>query len=284
MVEPGDEVLVPEPCFVAYPAVVTLAGGTPVAVSTRAELDFQVDVADLERVLSPRTRGILVGYPSNPTGAVLGPERFRALAEFAVAHDLFLWSDEIYDHLVYGRPHVSAPSLPGLRERTILLGGFSKHAAMTGWRVGYACGPADLIAGLRKVHQYIIMSAPTPAQHAALAALTDPAAQAAIAAMVREYDRRRRVVVDGLNAIGLPTFEPRGAFYAFPDIRPTGLSSEDFAQGLLAAADVALVPGDAFGPSGEGFVRLSYAAAMDRIETALERIADFAAPRLAAGG
>jgi aminotransferase len=275
MVEPGDEVLVPEPCFVAYPAVVHFAGGTPVTVPTYAANDFQVDVADLERSLTPRTTGILIGYPNNPTGAVMDRDRLVAVADFARAHDLFVWSDEIYDQLVYGTTHTCFAALPEMAERTILLGGFSKSYAMTGWRVGYACGPEPLIAGLRKVHQYIIMSAPTMAQHAALAALTDPVAAEAVAGMTAAYDLRRRVVVDGLRAIGLPTFEPRGAFYAFPDIRPTGLDSETFCQRLLAEHEVALVPGDAFGPSGAGFVRLSYATAMDRLETALERVDEF---------
>lgn len=284
MVEPGDEVLVPEPCFVAYPAVVHFAGGRPVPVPTYAENDFQLDVADLERALTPRTKGLLIGYPNNPTGAVMSHERLAAVADFAARHDLYVWSDEIYDQLVYGTRHVCFPALPDMAGRTILLGGFSKDYAMTGWRVGYACGPAELIAGLRKVHQYIIMSAPTPAQYAALAALTEPAAQDAVADMVAEYDRRRQVIVSGLNTIGLPTFEPRGAFYAFPDIRPTGLDSETFCQRLLAEQEVAVVPGDAFGAAGAGYVRLSYATAMDRLETALERIDAFAGPLLRAGG
>jgi aminotransferase len=284
MVEPLDEVLVPEPCFVAYPAVVHFAGGLPVPVPTFAENDFQLEVADLERALTPRTRGLLIGYPNNPTGAVMDHHRLAAVADFARRHDLFVWSDEIYDQLVYGTQHVCFPALPDMAGRTILLGGFSKNYAMTGWRVGYACGPAALIAGLRKVHQYIIMSAPTPAQHAALAALTEPAAFDAVTDMVAEYDRRRRVIVNGLNTIGLPTFEPRGAFYAFPDIRPTGLDSETFCQRLLSEHQVAVVPGNAFGAAGSGYVRLSYATAMDRLETALERIEAFATPLLRAGG
>ncbi len=283
LVESGDEVLVPEPCFVAYPAVIQFAGGQPVPVPTRYENDFQLDVADLERALTPRTRGILLGYPNNPTGAVMSRERLTAVADFAARHDLFVLADEIYDQLVYGVAHTCFASLPGMAGRTILLGGFSKDYAMTGWRVGYACGPAELIAGLRKVHQYIIMSAPTPAQHAALAALTDPAGHQAVADMKAAYDARRRVVVDGLNRIGLPTFEPRGAFYAFPDIRPTGLDSETFCQRLLHEHEVAVVPGEAFGAAGLGFVRLSYATAMDKIEKALERIDAFATPLIRAG-
>ena len=284
LVESGDEVLVPEPCFVAYPAVIQFAGGQPVPVPTRFENDFQLDVADLERALTPKTRGILLGYPNNPTGAVMSRERLAAVAEFAARHDLFVLADEIYDQLVYGVDHTCFASLPGMDGRTILLGGFSKDYAMTGWRVGYACGPAELITGLRKVHQYIIMSAPTPAQHAALAALTDPAGHQAVAEMKAAYDARRRVVVDGLNRIGLPTFEPRGAFYAFPDIRPTGLDSETFCQRLLHEHEVAVVPGEAFGAAGLGFVRLSYATAMNKIEKALERIDAFATPLIRARG
>jgi aminotransferase len=268
---------------VAYPAVVHFAGGQPVPVPTYAGNDFQLDVADLERCRTSRTRGILLGYPNNPTGAVMDRERLSAVADFAARNDLFVLSDEIYDQLVYGTEHVCVPALPGMAGRSLLLGGFSKNYAMTGWRVGYACGPAELVAGLRKLHQYIIMSAPTPAQHAALAALVDPAAARAVAGMVAEYDRRRRVVVDGLNAIGLPTFEPRGAFYAFPDVRPSGLDSETFCQRLLAEQEVAIVPGGAFGAAGEGFARLSYATSMDRLETALERIEAFARPLLRAG-
>jgi aminotransferase len=283
LVEPGDEVLVPEPCFVAYPAVIQFAGGTVVPVPTRFENDFQLDVADLERALTPRTRGILLGYPNNPTGAVMSRPRLQAVADFAAQHDLYVLADEIYDQLVYGVEHTCFAALDGMAGRTILLGGFSKDYAMTGWRVGYACGPATLIEGLRKVHQYIIMSAPTPAQYAALAALTDPESVAAVDHMIANYDARRRVVVDGLNHIGLPTFEPRGAFYAFPDIRRTGLDSETFCQRLLHEHKVAVVPGDAFGAAGAGFVRLSYATAMSKIETALERIDAFATPLLRAG-
>jgi aminotransferase len=279
LVEPGDEVLVPEPCFVAYPAAIRFADGRPVPVPTYIENDFQVDVADLERAATPRTRGLLVGYPSNPTGAVMDRDRMEALAGFAVERDLFVLSDEIYDRLVYGVDHVSIPTLPGMRERTILMGGFSKNYAMTGWRVGYACGPAHLIAGLRKVHQYLIMSAPTIGQYAAIAAMGTPAGEQAVLEMRAEYDRRRRFIVDGLRGHGLPTFEPRGAFYAFPDIRSTGLDSETFSQQLLAEHKVAVVPGDAFGASGGGFVRCSYATSMEDLIVAVDRIGAFARAR-----
>lgn len=280
LIEVGDEVLVPEPSYVAYPAVVTFAGGRPVPVPTHVASAFQLDADDLDRAVTPRTRGLLFGSPNNPTGAVINRERLGAIADRVLRHNLFVLSDEIYDRLVYGVDHVCFAGLPGMRERTITLGGFSKDYAMTGWRVGYACGPAELIAGLRKIHQYIIMSAPTAGQHAALAALTDPAAEDAVQAMVAAYDRRRRTIVDGLNAIGLPTFEPHGAFYAFPDIRPTGLDGDTFSTRLLYDYKVAVVPGEAFGASGRGYVRCSYATSLERIEQALERIHDFVRPRL----
>jgi len=275
LIETGDEVLIPQPCYVAYPAVVDFAGGQAVPVATRAAEQFQVSRDDLERARGPRTRGLLIGYPNNPTGAVMDRERLLEVAAFAEANDLWVFSDEIYDQLVYGVRHTCFAALPGMRERTLLLGGFSKDYAMTGWRVGYACGPAEVIAALRKVHQYIIMSAPTAGQHAAVAALTDPASAAAVAAMVAAYDERRRCIVDGLNAIGLPTFEPRGAFYAFPDIRPTGLDGDTFSTRLLYEHGVAAVPGEAFGEAGRGYLRCSYATSLERIQEALARIGRF---------
>jgi len=275
LIEPGEEVLVPEPSFVAYPAVVKFPGGIPVPIPTRVENQFQLDAADLDRAVTPRTRGLILSYPNNPTGAVMEREQLLAVAAAAERHNLFVLDDEIYDRLVYGIEHTCFAALPGMRERTILLGGFSKDYAMTGWRIGYACGPGEVIAGLRKIHQYIIMSAPTAAQYAALNALTDPAAELAVQEMVAAYDRRRRTIVDGLNRIGLPTFEPRGAFYAFPDVRGTGLDSETFSTRLLYEHRVAVVPGEAFGKSGLGFVRCSYANSLERIELALERIEAF---------
>ena len=275
LIETGDEVLIPQPCYVAYPAVVDFAGGRAVPVPTFAAQQFQVDRADLEQARTSRTKGMLIGYPNNPTGAVMDREHLLEVAAFAEEHDLWVFSDEIYDQLVYGVKHTCFAGLPGMRERTLLLGGFSKDYAMTGWRVGYACGPAEVIAGLRKVHQYIIMSAPTAGQHAAVAALTDPAAAAAVAHMVAAYDERRRCIVDGLNAIGLPTFEPRGAFYAFPDIRPTGLDGDTFSTRLLYEHKVAAVPGEAFGEAGRGYLRCSYATSLERIQEALARIRRF---------
>jgi aminotransferase len=280
LVETGHEVLVPQPSYVAYPAVVRFAEGRPVAVPTRVENDFRLAADDLAGRITPATRGLLLGYPNNPTGAVMDRARLEAVATLAERHDLYVLSDEIYDRLVYGVEHVPFASLPGMRERTVLLGGFSKDYAMTGWRVGYACAPAPVIAGLRKIHQYIIMSAPTAGQHAALAALTDPASEAAVRAMVDAYDTRRRTIVAGLNDIGLPTFEPHGAFYAFPDIRPTGLDGETFSERLLMEHKVAVVPGEAFGEAGRGFVRCSYATSLEDIEEALARIDAFVGPLL----
>ncbi|MBA3532127.1 MAG: aminotransferase class I/II-fold pyridoxal phosphate-dependent enzyme [Ardenticatenales bacterium] len=273
LVEPGDEVIIPEPCFVAYGPSVVFAGGTPVYVPTRVENNFEVTGEDIERAITPKTKLIFIGYPNNPTGAVMSRERMLEVAAVAERHDLLVLSDEIYDRLVYGTEHVCFPALPKMQERSLLLGGFSKNFAMTGWRLGYVCGPAEIIAGLRKMHQYVIMSAPTTAQVAAITALKT--CQDDVERMRQSYDERRRVIVAGLNTIGLPTFEPKGAFYCFPDVRPTGLSDEDFAEGLLQEHHVALVPGSAFGPSGDGYVRCAYATSMTNIEEALGRIEDF---------
>jgi aminotransferase len=271
--DPGDEVLIPEPCFVAYPACVQFADAQPVFVPTRVEDNFQVSGAALEAAITPRTRAILIGYPSNPTGAVLSTERMAEVAAVAERHDLLVISDEIYDRLVYGVAHTCFAALPGMKERTILLGGFSKAYAMTGWRLGWLAAPAELTAAVRKVHQYAIMSAPTMSQYAGLEALRF--GEDSVQAMVAEYNRRRQVIVGGLNSIGLPTFEPQGAFYAFPQVGQLGLSSEQFCERLLLEEQVAVVPGDAFGPSGAGHVRACYAASMDKIEEALERIDRF---------
>ncbi|MDQ4078032.1 MAG: aminotransferase class I/II-fold pyridoxal phosphate-dependent enzyme [Chloroflexota bacterium] len=278
LVEPGDEVIIPEPCFVSYGPSVVFAGGTPVYVPTYVENDFEVTGEDIEQAVTPRTKAIFIGYPNNPTGAVMSRERLLEVAEVAERHNLFVLSDEIYDRLVYGVEHTSFPSLPGMWKRTILLGGFSKNFAMTGWRLGYAAGPAEIISGMRKMHQYVIMSAPTTAQVAAITALRE--CQDDVEQMRRSYDERRRVIVDGLNTIGLPTFEPKGAFYCFPDIRPTGLTDEEFAQQLLAEKSVAAVPGSAFGASGGGFLRCAYATSMVQIEEALGRIEDFVKGKL----
>lgn len=272
-INPGDEVIIPEPCFVAYPACVVFADGRPVSIPTHVEESFQVDPDAIAQAITPRTRAILIGYPNNPTGAVMPRDRLLAIAELAERHDLLVFSDEIYDRLVYGTHHTCFAALPGMRERTVLLGGFSKAYAMTGWRLGWVAAPADVIAATRKVHQYAIMSAPTMAQYAGLAALRE--GERACTEMVAEYDRRRQAIVAGLNAIGLPTFEPQGAFYAFPSIKHFGLSSEEFCERLLHEQHVAIIPGDVFGPSGAGFARACYAASMDKIEAALDRIERF---------
>ncbi len=273
LLDPGDEVLMPEPCFVAYPACVTFADARPVYVPTSVSDGFQVTGAALEAAVTPRTKAILIGYPNNPTGAVLSRERLLEVAAVAERHDLIVISDEIYDRLVYGVEHTCFASLPGMRERTVLLGGFSKAYAMTGWRLGWLAAPAEITAAVRKFHQYAIMSAPTMSQYAGLEAILR--GEDAVQAMVREYDRRRQVIVSGFNSIGLPTFEPQGAFYAFPQVSHLGLSSEEFCDQLLHSEQVAVVPGDAFGPSGAGYARACYATALNKIEEALERIERF---------
>jgi aminotransferase len=273
-VDPGDEVILHEPSYVAYVPAIVFAGGVVRHVATRFEDDFALAPAAVEGAITPRTKALFLGYPCNPTGAVLTPQIQDEIAAIAVRHDLLVYSDEIYDRLAYGDyRHRAMSALPGMRERTVLMGGFSKAYAMTGWRVGYVCAPAEILEGLLKVHQYGIMSAPTTAQDAALAALTG--ADADVEAMRAEYDRRRRLVVDGLNAMGLATFEPRGAFYAFPRITSTGLDDEAFVERLLEEQHVAAVPGSAFGPSGAGHVRMCYATSYARLEEALERIGRF---------
>ena len=225
------------------------------------------------KAITAKTKAILLGYPNNPTGAVIRRKTMSEIAEVAGSHDLLIISDEIYDRLVYGVEHTCVPALPGMRDRTILLGGFSKDYAMTGWRIGYACAHPDLLAAMRKVHQYTVMSAPTTAQAAALAALLH--GEEHVQRMRSEYDRRRRLIVDGFNTLGLICYEPRGAFYAFPSVKASGMNSDDFAMRLLEEEEVAVVPGDAFGSSGAGYVRASYATAYDKIEEALHRIDSF---------
>ncbi|MCA9994537.1 MAG: aminotransferase class I/II-fold pyridoxal phosphate-dependent enzyme [Anaerolineales bacterium] len=275
ILDPGDEVIIPEPCFVAYTSEVTLAGGVPVTVPTYMQDDFQVTAAAIEQAITPKTKALFIGYPNNPTGAVMDRERMVEITAVAEKHDLLIISDEIYDQLVYGFDHVCVPTLPGLRDRTVLLGGFSKNYAMTGWRIGYACANPEILAAMRKVHQYTIMSAPTMGQAAAVAALTHPESPRFVEEMRQEYDRRRRLIVDGFNTLGLDCFEPRGAFYAFPSIRRSGMSGDEFAMKLLEEEEVAMVPGDAFGPSGAGYLRASYATAYEKIEEALNRLERF---------
>jgi len=273
IVNPGDEVVSPEPTYVAYRSCTTLAGGVFVPVPARVENSFKVKAADIRKRLTPRTRALLLGYPNNPTGAVMDKRDLEEIAALAHERDLMVISDEIYDHLVYGVKHTPFASLPEMKESTILLGGFSKAYAMTGWRIGYAAGPEDIIAAMMKIHQYTMMCVPIMSQMAAIEALKSGGPS--VKEMVADYDRRRRVMVKGLNAIGLTCFEPKGAFYAFPSISVTGLSSEDFAEKLLVEERVAVVPGSAFGKSGEGFIRCCYATALDEIKEALERMGRF---------
>jgi aminotransferase len=274
ILDPGDEVIIPTPCFVSYQAEVIMAGGVPIEVVAREENNFMIDPADVRKAITPRTKCIFIGYPSNPTGAVATRDVLLEIAKLAEEYDLLVVSDEIYDRLVYDFEHVCFPSLDeSLKQRTVLLGGFSKDYAMTGWRIGYACGPADIIQGLVRIHQYTIMSAPTTAQDAALEALK--AGEPHVQEMLAEYNRRRKLLVAGLNRLGLRTFEPRGAFYTFPNIRASGMDDETFAEKLLREEHVAVVPGNAFGPGGDGFARMCYATAYEKIEEALHRMEKF---------
>jgi aminotransferase len=272
IIDPGDEVIVPTPCFVSYNPEVVFAGGVPVTIQARPEDDFQVNAADIEALVSPKTKALLIGYPNNPTGAVMSRERLAEIAAVAEKHDLLVISDEIYDRLVYDHEHVCFASLGGMRDRTITLGGFSKDYAMTGWRVGYGAAPATILAAMRKIHQYTIMSAPTTSQMAALEALHS--GEEHVQRMRDEYNRRRRLIVDGLNDLGLRTFEPKGAFYAFPSVETSGMDDETFAERLLQEERVAVVPGNAFGADGH-YVRCSYATAFEKLEEALERMRRF---------
>ena len=272
--DPGDEVILHEPSYVAYVPAVVFAGGVVRHVATRYEDDFALDPAAVEAAITPRTKALFLGYPCNPTGAVLPEAVQDELAAIAVRHDLLVYADEIYDRLAYGTyRHRAMSALPGMRERTILMGGFSKAYAMTGWRVGWVAAPAGILEGIVKVHQYGIMSAPTTAQDAALVAIVE--GEGEVERMRAEYDRRRRLIVDGLNAVGLDTFEPLGAFYAFPRISSTGLDDETFAERLLMEERVAVVPGSAFGPSGAGHVRMCYATSYEQLGEALGRIGRF---------
>ena len=275
IVEPGDEILYHEPCFVSYAPTVRLAHGVPVAVETHAKDSFRLAASALERKVTSRTKALLLNFPCNPTGATLTPADVRAISRFVCRHDLLLLADEVYGELVYGagaRP-LSFASCPELRDRLVLLNGFSKSWAMTGYRLGYACGPKDVIDTMMKIHQYGIMSAPTLAQAAGVEAMRH--GDDDVIRMRAEYRRRRDFLVPALNGMGLATVMPKGAFYAFPDIRSTGLSSEDFCLRLLEEQNVACVPGSAFGACGEGFVRLSYATSMAQIEAAVSRIGEF---------
>jgi aminotransferase len=273
VINPGEEVIIPTPCFVSYQAEVILAGGVPIEVPGSLENNFQPDPGLIEAAITPQTKAIFIGFPNNPTGAVATRENLLKISQIAEEHDLVVISDEIYDSLVYGVEHVCFAALPGMKERTITLGGFSKSYAMTGWRVGYATAPAEILDGLVRIHQYTVMSAPSMSQLAALAALQHGADYAE--EMRVKYDRRRQLIVSRLNDIGLETFMPQGAFYAFPKITCTGLDDDQFAQKLLKEEKVAVVPGSAFGAGGAGFVRCSYATRYEKIEEALDRIESF---------
>jgi aminotransferase len=273
IINPGDEVIIPDPCYVAYPADITLAGGIPIPVPTNEKNNFVVRAADIEARITKKTKAILIGYPANPTGAVMSKKEADAIAELSKKHDLLMISDEIYARLIYGAEHICFSSLPGMKKRTVLISGFSKSHAMTGWRIGYVAADRRFIQALTKIHQYTLLCAPTMTQMAAIEALRN--GEGEVEKMVQEYNRRRRFMVKRLNEIGLPCFEPKGAFFAFPSIKATGMNSEEFAEKLLLEEKVAVVPGTAFGPSGEGFVRCCYATSLPNIEEALRRMDRF---------
>ncbi len=275
IVNPGDEVLVVEPSYVSYKPCVSMCGGVPVPVTTYEKNDFKVTPEEIESKITPKTKAIILPYPNNPTGGIMEIDDLAAISKVIIEHDLFVISDEIYSELTYETKHVSIASLPGMYERTVVLNGFSKAFAMTGWRLGYACGPEELIFNMNKIHQYIAMCAPTPSQYAGIEALTSEQREEDIAIMRDAYNERRRVMVDGFRQMGLSCFEPRGAFYVFPCIKKTGMTSNEFCEKLLYDEKVAVVPGNAFGESGEGFVRCSYAYSIENIERALFRIWTF---------
>ena len=270
ILDPGDEVIMPDPSFVAYKPCVIMAGGTPVMVPTNQENCFEIDAADIEARITDRTKAILIGYPANPTGAVLSQDKLTQIAEVAQRHQLLVISDEIYAKLVYGVTHTCLASLPGMRENTILLNGFSKAYAMTGWRIGYAAATKEIITAMNKIHQCTMLCAPRLGQVAAIEALKS--GEADIIEMVKEYNQRRMVMVKGFNDIGLSCFEPHGSFFTFPSIKSTGMTSEEFAEKLLFEEKVAVVPGTAFGECGEGHIRCCYATSLADIEEALSRM------------
>ena len=274
LVQPGDEVIIPEPCFVCYEPITQLTGGVPVHIATRAEDQFRLTADQLRAAITPKTKLLIFPYPNNPTGAVMSAAEVEKIAAVLRETNVLVLSDEIYSELTYGLDrHVSIASLPGMAERTIVVNGFSKSYAMTGWRLGYAVGPAPLIKVMTKIHQSCIMSAPTTSQYAAITALRQCDDQ--IEMMRDEYNRRRRYVVKALNEMGLTCFEPRGAFYVFPSIQISGLTSSEFCEQLLREKEVAIIPGSAFGASGEGYARISYAYSVDHLQTAMKRIREF---------
>lgn len=273
MLNPGDEVIIPEPCFVSYVPCVELADGVPVTISLKNENQFRLTAEELEEAITDRTKIVMLSYPNNPTGAVMEREDLEAVAEVVIRHDLYVISDEIYAELTYNSGHVSIASLPGMRERTVVINGFSKAFAMTGWRLGYAMAPAMLMEQMTKIHQYAIMCAPTTSQYAAIAALRD--CDRDVERMRESYDQRRRYLLNEFKEMGLACFEPYGAFYMFPCIKEFGMTSEEFATKLLNAKKVAVVPGSAFGECGEGFLRISYAYSLEELKVAIGRIKEF---------
>ena len=274
IVNPGDEVIIPQPSYVCYEPITRLAGGVPVIINTKAENEFKLTKEELLASITPKTKALILPYPCNPTGAIMEREDLEQIAEVLRGTDIIVISDEIYAELTFGgNRHVSIASLDGMKERTVLINGFSKTFSMTGWRLGYACGPEPILKEITKIHQYAIMCAPTTSQYAAIEALKS--CDEAVANMLEEYDARRKIIVQGFNDLGLECREPKGAFYAFPCIKSTGLTSEEFCQRLLYSKKVALVPGDAFGASGEGFVRASYCYSLNHIKEALTRVGEF---------
>lgn len=273
MINPGDEVIIPEPCYVSYVPCVELADGVPVTISLKNENEFRLTKEELENAITDKTKLLILSFPNNPTGAVMEREDLEAIAEVIIKHDIYVISDEIYAELTYNSGHVSIASLPGMRERTIVISGFSKAFAMTGWRLGYALGPAMIIEQMTKIHQFAIMCAPTTSQYAAVAAMKD--CDKDVARMRESYDQRRRYLLNAFKEMGLPCFEPKGAFYMFPCIKEFGMGSEEFATKLLQAKKLAVVPGDAFGECGEGFLRISYAYSLEELKEAVGRLKEF---------
>ncbi len=276
-IEQGDEVLIPDPAYVSYSPLVSMTDGTPVHVECREEDNFILKPEYLEKVITPNTKAIILTYPNNPTGAIMTKEELQAIADVIIRHDLLVISDEIYAELTYGQKHATIASLPGMKERTVYVSGFSKAFAMTGWRMGYVCAPADIDEAMFKIHQFGIMCAPTMSQYAAIEALKDGFSDdfATVAEMRESYDKRRKFVLHSLQEIGLHCFEPRGAFYAFPSVKSTGMNADAFANGLLSAQKVAVVPGNAFGKFGENNVRISYATSMTALSEAFDRMSAF---------
>ena len=273
MLDPQDEVLIPQPSYVSYVPCCVLANGTPVPIELKAENEFRLTAEELEAAITPKTKLLVMPFPNNPTGAVMEKKDLEAVAEVVKKHDLFVLSDEIYAELTYLDNHVSIASIPGMRERTIVINGFSKSYAMTGWRLGYAAGPKEIMKQMLKIHQFVIMCAPTTRQYAAIEALRN--GDEDVRRMRESYDERRRFLVNALNEMGLPCFEPKGAFYVFPNISAYGMTSEEFARRLLEQERVAVVPGTAFGECGEGFLRISYAYSIDNLKKALDKIEKF---------